>query len=135
MKSLPLCLVMAVGSLVGFSAAARAQQYLFTTIAGRAGQAMSVDGTNGEARFNFPSGIAIDGSSNLYVGDTSNNTIRKVTPMGANWVVTTIAGLAGSVGSNDGTNSDARFYHPNGVAVDAAGNLFVVDHSNHTIRK
>jgi hypothetical protein len=135
MKSLPFCLVIAVGGLAGSSAAARAQQYFFTTIAGTAGQVASADGTNSDARFNFPSGIAIDASGNLYVGDTSNHTIRKMTPMGTNWVVTTIAGLALSPGFNDGTNSDARLNRPNGVAVDPNGNLFVVDHYNHTIRK
>ena len=61
-----------------------------------------------------------------------NHTIRKVTPAG---VVTTLAGLAGSSGSADGTGSAARFYHPSGVAVDSAGNVYVADCGNHTIRK
>ena len=61
-----------------------------------------------------------------------NNTIRKVTPAG---VVTTLAGLAGSSGSADGTGSAARFDYPSGVAVDSAGNVYVADTGNHTIRK
>ena len=47
--------------------------------------------------------------------------------MGTNWVVTTIAGLAGNIGGADGTNNAARFYAPSGVAVDSGGNLYVAD--------
>src|SRR5438552_3658877 len=65
-------------------------------------------------------------------GFTLNSTIRKVTPAG---VVTTLAGLAGSYGSADGTGSAARFYEPSGVAVDSGGNVYVADTGNHTIRK
>ena len=64
---------------------------------------------------------------NVYVADSGNNTIRKVTPVGTNWVVTTLAGLAGSFGSADGTGSAAQFSCPEGVAVDSAGNLYVAD--------
>ena len=66
---------------------------------------------------------------------TYNNTIRKVTPVGTNWVVTTLAGLAGNAGSADGTSSAARFNGPDGVAVDSAGNVYVADYGNNTIRK
>ena len=62
---------------------------------------------------------------NVYVADTDNNTIRKVTPAG---VVTTLAGQAGTSGTNDGTGSAARFYDPFGVAVDSAGNVYVADY-------
>ena len=69
---------------------------------------------------------------NVYVADTDNDTIRKVTPAG---VVTTLAGLAGNAGSADGTKSAARFNNPTGVAVDSAGNVYVADDGNDTIRK
>ncbi len=71
--------------------------------------------------------MAVDSAGNVYVADLDNHTIRKVTPVGTNWVVTTLAGLAGSSGSADGTNSAARFNVPAGVAVDSAGNVYVAD--------
>ena len=75
--------------------------------------------------------MAVDSAANLYVADCGNSTIRKVTPVGANWVVTTLAGRAtGSVGSADGTGSAARFDYPVGVAVDSAGNVYVADDYN-----
>ncbi len=109
--------------------------WVVTTLAGSAGQSGSADGTNSAARFYFPIGVAVDSVGNLFVSDSYNETIRKVTPVGTNWVVTTVAGSAHNVGSADGTNGAARFYSPSGVAVDGAGNLFVADEINHTIRK
>lgn len=102
------------------------------TLAGLAGSSGSVDGTGSAARFARPGGVAADASGNLYVADEYNHTIRKVTASGA---VTTLAGLAGSWGSADGTGSGARFRYPAGVAVDASGNVYVADQGNHTIRK
>ncbi len=106
-----------------------------TTLAGLAGNWDSADGTNSDARFFLPVGVAVDTNANVYVADTYNMTIRKVTPVGTNWVVTTLAGLAGVRGSADATGSDARFFLPSGLAADSAGNLYVADQLNNTIRK
>src|SRR5439155_5371851 len=106
-----------------------------TTLAGLAGNAGSADGTGRDARFNHPSGLAVDSATNLYVADTYNNTIRKLTPVGTNWVVTTLGGAPGIWGSADGRGSAARFSNPNGVAVDGSGNLYVADFYLNTIRK
>ncbi|PAW88952.1 MAG: hypothetical protein B9S26_10245, partial [Opitutia bacterium Tous-C4FEB] len=103
-----------------------------TTLAGTAGSSGSTDGTGSAARFNRPLGVAVDAADNVYVTDGSNHTIRKITSGG---VVTTLGGTAGSTGSTDGIGSAAQFDSPAGVAVDAAGNLYVADQSNHTIRK
>ena len=105
-----------------------------TTLAGSAGPYSwgSADGTGSAASFYSPSGVVVDSAGNVYVADNGNHTIRKVTPAG---VVTTLAGSAGTWGSADGTGSAARFYNPTGVAVDSAGNVFVADQNNHTIRK
>jgi sugar lactone lactonase YvrE len=107
-----------------------------TTLAGLPGYSGSIDGTsagNGTntARFYCPSGVAADASGNVYVADTRNHTVRKVTSAG---VVSTLAGLAGVWGSADGTNSSARFFQPQGITVDASGNLYVLDTGNHSIR-
>jgi hypothetical protein len=109
--------------------------WVVTSVAGQAGNPGSVDGTNGNAQFNGPISVAVDNAGNLYVADLFNYTIRKVTPMGTNWVVTTLAGKAGLSGSGDGTNSAARFNRPGHVEVDGAGNLYVADFVNDTIRK
>lgn len=81
--------------------------YNWTAIAGSlGGTSGSADGTGSTARFYAPWGVAVDGTGTLYVADTYNHTIRKITPAG---VVTTIAGSPGASGSADGTGSDARF--------------------------
>ncbi len=103
-----------------------------TTLAGLAGVIGSADGIGSGARFNSPIGVGLDQSGNLYIGDSDNNTIRKITPAG---VVTTLAGQAGMAGSANGTGSAARFNGPRGVGVDAAGNIYVADTFNNTIRK
>ena len=93
--------------------------------AGRTGGQFWQRGRDGQRRAVFyPDGVAVDSAGNVYVADTRNYTIRKVTPAG---VVTTLAGLAGSSGSADGTGSAARFYYPAGVAVDSTGNVYVAD--------
>ena len=103
-----------------------------TTLAGMAETSGNADGTGAAASFHHPSGVATDSAGNVYVADESNSTIRKITPAG---VVTTLAGTAGITGSADGTGAAARFTHTNGVATDSAGNVYVADVGNHTIRK
>ncbi len=103
-----------------------------STLAGFAGLHGSIDSVKAGARFNLPTGVAVDSLGNVFVADSGNHTIRRVTPAG---VVSTFAGLAGSAGSADGTASAARFDTPLGVAVDSANNLFVSDSNNHTIRR
>jgi uncharacterized delta-60 repeat protein len=106
-------------------------QGVVTTLAGSAGNPGSVDGTGSDARFNYPRGIAVAPSGEIYVSDTGNNTIRKLTQDG---IVTTLAGVAGPVGTNDGTGNAARFWQPSSIAVAPSGNLYVGD-GNRTIRK
>ncbi len=102
------------------------------TLAGLAGNPGNADGTGTGAHFYNPEGVAVDGSGNVYVADTWNHTIRKITAGG---VSSTLAGLAGTFGTFDGTTSGARFNGPTGVAVDGSGNVYVADYNNHTVRK
>jgi sugar lactone lactonase YvrE len=105
---------------------------LVTTLAGMALTAGSIDGTNSTARFFSPQGVAADSAGNVYVADTGNHTIRKISTAG---VVTTLAGSPGKSGITDGAGSTARFNAPWGLAVDIAGNIYVTDSGNNTIRK
>jgi hypothetical protein len=79
--------------------------------------------------------VAVDTNGRVYVADFLNFTVRKLTLSGTNWVVTTLAGQPGTSGTNDGTNFTAQFAYPWGVAVDNAGNVYVTDGGNNTIRK
>jgi sugar lactone lactonase YvrE len=102
-----------------------------TTLAGTPGQSGSTDATGAAARFNYPSGITMD-RRNLYVSDTYNHTIRKIAI--ASGEVTTLAGLATTSGSTDGTGTTARFNMPWGITTDGT-NLYIADSWNDTIRK
>ncbi|WP_295648926.1 gliding motility-associated C-terminal domain-containing protein [uncultured Mucilaginibacter sp.] len=83
------------------------------------------------ASFNYPGGVVVDGTGNVYVGDQTNNLIRKITPTGA---VSTFAGN-GLQGSNNGSAGIASFSSPAGLVFDAAGNLYVADRMNNMVRK
>ncbi|MYN19487.1 gluconolaconase [Rugamonas sp. FT107W] len=89
------------------------------------------EGAGKAAAFNTPSGLAIDAAGNLYVADTGNNAIRKITPDGT---VSTLAG-DGLAGDKDGRGAAAQFNGPVGVAVDAAGVVYVADTYNDRIRR
>lgn len=123
---------LAVVCLSGFAPSLQAQSYAWTNLAGQPGGSGTVDGTGAEARFNNPMGSAVDSSGNIYVVESGNHIIRKITPAG---IVSTLAGKAGESGQADGTGSDARFKGPSGLAIDGSGNLYVADTSNYTIRK
>ena len=88
------------------------------------------DGTGTGARFNYPRSICIDSFGNLYVADTNNNAIRKITP---NRIVTTFAG--GSKGTTDGKGTVAKFSAPMNMCIDSSNNLYVTEWENHAIRK
>jgi sugar lactone lactonase YvrE len=103
-----------------------------TNFAGTAKVTGHADGIGSQASFYGPMGMAIGSTGNLYVVDNGNSTIRMISPSG---VVTTLAGSPGQVGSSDGQGSAARFYYPQGLTLDAQGNVYVADSWNHTIRK
>jgi hypothetical protein len=109
--------------------------WVVSTLAGLALTNGIADGSNSVARFNSPTDIKVDAATNLYVADYLNHTIRKIRPVGTNWVVTTIAGLGGISGFADGSNSVARFYFPQGLVLDLATNVYVTDSGNYTLRK
>src|SRR5205814_1515973 len=106
-----------------------------TTFAGTSGAFGNINGTGSAARFNSPYGVAATSTGIIYVADSGNHEIRKITPAKA---VTTFAGSAttdgGGIGSSDGTGRIARFNYPNGVAVSGT-TVYVGDTYDHTIRK
>src|SRR5690606_2803076 len=102
-----------------------------TTFAG-SGTSGSADGPGDTASFNAPGGVALDGDGNVYVADTGNNLLRRITRAG---VVSTLAGQAGATGAQNGIGSAARFKQPYGVVVDADGIVYVADTFNNLIRK
>lgn len=82
--------------------------------------------------FNAPATAAMDSSGNLYVADTGNHVIRKITPAGA---VSIVAGTPGVSGSTNAAGMSARFSSPEGIVVDLNGVIYVADTNNHTIRR
>jgi len=104
--------------------------YAVSILAGAKEALGSSDGPGTEARFWGIRGLARDAAGNIYVADTGNNCIRKITPDG---FVTTLAGLPG--GREDGSRNSARFLQPQGVTLDQSGNMYIADTLNHTIRK
>lgn len=106
--------------------------FAVSTFAGTAGSSGATDGTGTAARFNYPTGVTVDTSDNLFVADTTNNLIRKITPAGT---VSTHAGVMAVSGWQDGTGSDALFNQPRGLARDNRGNIYVADTGNSVIRK
>jgi sugar lactone lactonase YvrE len=103
-----------------------------STIAGQAGNPGSNDGIGTAARLCAPYSVTMDESGTVFIADTSNHTVRKITPDG---VVGTLAGLAGNVGSRDGLKDVARFAIPAAVKADTLGNIYVADFGNLAVRK
>jgi streptogramin lyase len=104
---------------------------MVSTFAG-SGDAGSADGTGRAASFNRPTGMARDSAGNLFVADTGNHTIRRITPAG---VVSTWAGKAGVAGSGGTPRSAALFNGPQGLAIGPDQTLFISDTGNHAIRR
>ena len=102
------------------------------TLAGLAGQPGEIDGEDTLARFMAPSGIAVDGSGNVYVAEFASGTIRKISPEGT---VSLLAGSPGNPGWADAKGDNAHFRNPWSVAVDKSGNVYVADKDNFVIRQ
>ncbi|HWC77448.1 MAG TPA: NHL repeat-containing protein [Blastocatellia bacterium] len=100
-----------------------------TTVAG-SGKPGFVDGASGAALFDTPCGVAVDGAGNIFVADTANDAIRKITPAGE---VSTFAG--GLHGRNDGIGTEAEFNQPTGIAITHDGFLFVTDAASGRFRR
>jgi sugar lactone lactonase YvrE len=105
---------------------------IVTTVAGMAGQSGFANDVGSAARFNSPLGIAVGTNGTIYVADSGNHVIRAISPGGS---VTTLCGSTENWGSENGTETNARFNGPVGLALDDQGNLFVADSNNHTIRR
>jgi predicted small lipoprotein YifL len=104
-----------------------------TTVAGLGLTPGIADGMGTAARFNGPEGIDSDATGTLYVADTDNHIIRKITPAGE--VITLAGSTTGISGSTDGIGAAAKFIWPSGMKLDAAGNVYVADYGNTAVRK
>ena len=107
---------------------------VITTVAGNGTQGYSGDGSMAtDAQLNYPADVSVDSISNLYIADYGNNRVRKV---GANGVITTVAGNGTNGYSGDGgAATNATLSDPYGVTVDSGGNLYIADYGNNRIRK
>lgn len=103
-----------------------------TTFAGKPGEWGSADGSGSVARFNKPTGVAVDADLNIFLSDSGNHTVRKITAAG---IVSTLAGSAGMPGAVDGSGALARFDLPTQLAVDSEGSVYVPDYNQSIIRK
>ena len=92
----------------------------------------AIDSSLLTSSFNSPEGLAIDSNGNIFVADTGNSTIRKISTAGT---VSTIAGVAGLNGNRDGIGALARFNSPQSLCLDSYGNIYVADTGNNLIRK
>lgn len=104
--------------------------YVLFRLAGST-QIGKTDGVGESASFKNPAGLTLDKDGNIYIADTGNNLIRKVTPSG---VVTTVAGT-GAQGNTNGPTAIASFNGPRALVFDKAGNLYVADSGNRLLRK
>ena len=127
-----LKLLLVVGLSLASSLRATGQSYQWTTLAGSSSGAGFRDGPVGIAALKNPKAVATDPAGNFYLTDTGNHTIRKISPAG---IVSTVAGKGGVAGGDNGSGSLARFRSPTGIARDDAGNFYIADTGNHTIRK
>lgn len=111
---------------------APAGPWTVSTFAGSPGQTGSANGTGSAARFNLPYQVGTDFDGNIFVGDTWNHTVRRITPDG---VVSLAAGGVGQSGLVNANGASARFYFPANLVNDWSGSMMVSDSSNHNIRR
>src|SRR5207248_959171 len=106
---------------------------IITTVAGNAKIAFSGDGGPATAAsLTYPSNVAVDAAGNLYIADSGNNRIRKVT---SNGIISTVAGNGTTDFNGDGIAVSASLFNPGGLAVDKSGALLISDTYNERVRK
>jgi len=127
-NSVPAALGLASAVSVDFQHA----PYCWTTLAGVPAVSGTANGSGRDARFNSPSGVALGAGGTLYVSDSENSVIRKITAGG---VVTTFAGVFATPGLVDGAALTAQFNAPQGIVLDRSGTLLVADSNNNVVRK
>src|ERR1035438_2083967 len=118
---------------LGMSWLAMGQSYTISTVVGNGTQGFSGDsGPSRNAQLDIPRGVAVDSAGNLYIADSQDNRIRKV----SNGIITTVAGNGGPGFTGDNyPATTTELYSPSGVAVDSAGNIYIADTSNFRIRR